>query len=280
MFIIIIEAKQVENKSGGYLWCKLKNKKNHESKTLKEKSELSIRSFTLDMLKRQDAKLHSVHDFCTWSWDEIKDKGFYHHFWGLFIKFLPHEFLWSSISVQRAWLLVYVSSCSSFLTSNPCGPSSIPATLSAQVLVKYKRLLPKPLNNNTDSESGCVAALRSSGISLLFSFWCRLLLPSRGNPAPVHDSGLPDRHDRTPSRMACSSESRETRIGDLINGLYNRLRCRGDWWQNRGGKTCQPEPLLHSTKIINCGGFLSTHVERDKRSWRSTESREGGGLND
>lgn len=65
---------------------------------------------------------------------------FNHHSLGLFIKFLPHDILWSSIYVQHMWLLVYVSSWSS--TSNPCSSSSIPATLSAQVLVKYKCLLP------------------------------------------------------------------------------------------------------------------------------------------
>lgn len=138
MFIVIIEAKQVENKSRGYFWCNLQKKAQNQS---------SICSFTLNMLKRQDAKLHSVHDFCIKRWNERHEekKGnifFYHHSLGLFIKFLPHDILWSSISVQHMWLLVYVSLCSSFHTSNPCSSSSIPATLSAQVLVKYKCLLP------------------------------------------------------------------------------------------------------------------------------------------
>lgn len=94
--------------------------------------------------------------------EKKKETFFCHHSLGLFIKFLPHDFLWSSISVQHMWLLVYVSSCFSFHTSNPCSSSSIPATLSAQVLVKYKCLLPN-LWRTILSESGCVAALRSSG---------------------------------------------------------------------------------------------------------------------
>lgn len=41
-------------------------------------------------------------------------------------------------------------------------PAVLPASLRRSPL-RCKCLLPKPLKNNTDSESGCVAALRSSG---------------------------------------------------------------------------------------------------------------------
>lgn len=89
---------------------------------------------------------------------------FNHHSLGLFIKFLPHDILWSSVSVQHMWLLVYVSSCSSFHThikslqffQHPCDALRSGAC-------KVQMPSAKPLKNNTDSESGCVAALRSSG---------------------------------------------------------------------------------------------------------------------
>lgn len=57
-----------------------------------------------------------------------------------------------------------------------------------------------------------------------FLFWGSPLLPSRGNPAPVHDSGLPDRHDRTPSKMACSSENRKRRWLDFIRNFVQDFR--------------------------------------------------------
>lgn len=144
---------------------------------------------------------------------------FYHYSLGLIRKFLPHHFLWSSLSAQRSW-----ASC-------PCVVAILlPHVESLQFfrlrcsLLQYRRLLPKPLKNNSDSESGCVAALRSSGtFFLMISFISFALMspvsPSRGNPAPVHDSGLPDRRDRTPSRTACFSESRKKRQGGFMNNV-------------------------------------------------------------
>lgn len=68
-------------------------------------------------------------------------------------------------------------------------------------------------NIHTDSESvsrlhlHLLAALRNSRAAHNFGgraekCW---LVPSRGSPAPVHGSELPDQPDRTPSRTACSS---------------------------------------------------------------------------
>lgn len=156
-----------------------------------------------------------------WSWDEINDREKKEQvcftiilYCGVIYKVFPHNLLWSSISVQHEpsciWVIVIL-----LPHFNPRSSSGFTVKLSAQVLVKYNFLMPKPLRNSTVSESACIAAFRSTGTFFLIIyfvlFWGCLLLPSRGNPAPVHDSGLPDRHDRTPSRMACSSENRKTK---------------------------------------------------------------------
>lgn len=59
---------------------------------------------------------------------------------------------------------------------NPCSSSGFTAKLSAQVLVKYKCLLPKnPLKNSTDSELACIAAFRNTFLLIIHFFYFGVL---------------------------------------------------------------------------------------------------------
>lgn len=117
----------------------MQTKKRHEIKALKKTlSSPFVRSHSICSKDRmQNLAFSAWLLYVKLRWNKREKRKsccfFYRISLGLFIKFLPQDLLWSSVSVQHMWHPVYVSSWSSFLASYPSSSSNIPATLSAQV---------------------------------------------------------------------------------------------------------------------------------------------------